>query len=122
MAGERLNLRQEGALWKAAMGYLGPVQLHQTVFDLLRTFGPEPVRSRRENLSQQWLGPDVIRTLKSAQAEAGIKVPAAGDQPDSVFTLACYSVYLAHELLHLLPTKRLPRELRGLRLEDDLGM
>lgn len=44
----RLNLSQEGLLWKVALAHLGASGLHQTVVDLLRGFGPKPTRSSME--------------------------------------------------------------------------
>lgn len=122
MPSKRLKTPQEGMLWKSALEYLGAQGLHETVVDLLRSFGPKPARSSREFLQQQWLGEDILRIIKSAQMAAGIDAPGPDDLPHRITILACYSDYLADQLLFLVPTDYLPRELRGRRIEDDMGV
>jgi hypothetical protein len=44
----RLNLSQEGLLWKTALAHLRASGLHQAVVDLLHGFGRKPSRSSIE--------------------------------------------------------------------------
>lgn len=118
----RLNLSQEGMLWKVALAHLGATGLHQAVVDLLHSFGPQPPRSSMEYLRRQWVGVDVLRVLEKAFAEAGTGMPSLDALPEHIALLSCHSQHLADGLLHFLPMKKLTSELRGYRLEHDLGM
>ena len=118
----RLNLSQEGMLWKVALAHLGATGLHQAVVDLLHSFGPQPPRSSLEYLRRQWVEVDVLRVLEKAFAEAGTGMPSRDALPEHIALLSCHSQHLADGLLHFLPLKKLTLELRGCRLEHDLGM
>lgn len=118
----RLNLSQEGMLWRIAFAHLGASGLHQTVVDLLQGFGPKPPRSSMEYLRREWVGEDVLHVLEKAFAEAGTGMPSLDALPEHIALLSCHSQHLADGLLHLLPLKKLTLELRGYRLEHDLGM
>ncbi|PQO98873.1 hypothetical protein C5612_27110 [Pseudomonas frederiksbergensis] len=119
---KRLNLSQEGLLWKVALAHLGASGLHQAVVDLLHGFGPKPSRSSMEYLRREWVGEDVLHVLEKAFAEAGTGIPSPDGLPEHIALLSCHSQHLADGLLHLLPLKTLTSELRGYRLEHDLGM
>lgn len=118
----RLNLSQEGLLWKVALAHLGASSLHQAVVDLLQGFGPKPPRSSMEYLRREWVGEEVLLVLERAFAEAGTGIPSSDGLPEHIALLSCHSQHLADGLLHLLPLKTLTSELRGYRLEHDLGM
>lgn len=118
----RLNLSQEGMLWEVALAHLGATGLHQAVVDLLKSFGPKPARGSMEYLRREWVGEDVLHVLKKALAEAGTGMPSRDKLPEHIALLACHSQHLADGLLHLMPLEHLTSELRGYRLELDLGM
>lgn len=121
-ARRRLNLSQEGVLWRIALAHLGTPGLHQKVVGLLQDFGPKPSRSPIENLRCEWMGEDVLYVLEKAFAEAGTGMPMLDTLPEHIALLSCHSQHLADGLLHFLPLKELTSELRGYRLEHDLGM
>lgn len=118
----RLNLSQEGMLWKVALAHLGVSGLHQAVVDLLQGFGPKPPRSSMEYLRREWVWEEVLIVLRSARSEAGIESPTADSLPEYVALLSCYSRHLADGLLQKLPVDKLPPVLKGFKLEHDLGM
>lgn len=118
----RLNLCQEGMLWKVALAHLGASGLHQTVVDLLHGFGPKPPRSSMEYLRREWVGEDVLHVLEKAFAEASTGMPSHDALPEHIALLSCHSQHLADGLLHFLPLTKLTSELRGYRLEHAIGM
>ena len=117
----RLNLSQEGVLRKIALAHLGASGLHQAVVDLFQGFGPKPPRTSMEYLRREWMGEDVLLVLEKAFAEAGTGMPLLDALPEHIALLSCHSQHLADGLLHFLPLKKLTSELRGYRLEHDLG-
>lgn len=121
-ARRRLNLSQEGMLWRIALAHLGSSGLHHKVVGLLQDFGSKPSRSPIENLRREWVGEDVLHVLEKAFAEADIRLPMVDTLPEHIALLSCHSQHLADGLLHFLPLKTLTSELRGYRLEHDLGM
>lgn len=118
----RLNLSQEGLLWKVALAHLGTSGLHQTVVDLLHGFGPKPTRSSTEYLRSEWVGVEVLHVLEKAFAEAGTGMRSLDAFPEHIALLSCHSQHLADGLLHLLPLEKLASELKGYRLEHVLGI
>jgi hypothetical protein len=54
MTSARLNICEEGLLWKAALEFLGPVRLYQTVVDLWVN-ATSPSRSTVEYLAQSYV-------------------------------------------------------------------
>lgn len=118
----RLNLSQEGMLWKVALAHLGATGLHQAVVDLLQSYGPKPERGSMEYLRREWVGEGVISVLEKAFAEADTGIPARDAIPEHIALLTCHSQHLADGLLHLMPLEHLTSELRGYRLELGLGM
>jgi hypothetical protein len=118
----RLDLTQEGRLWKAARSHLGAAALQQAVVDLLLSHGPLKARSKVEYLSREWLGYENLQLLKSALVEAGLALPGLDEPPEKVALLSCYSQHIAQGLLLLMPLDKLTRDLRGFRLEHHLGI
>lgn len=118
----RLDLEQESRLWEAASSHFGAAALQQTVVDLLRSYGPLKVRSKVEYLSREWLGDENLQLLKNALVAADLALPELDQFPDKIALLSCYSQHIAQGLLHLLPLRKLSRDLRGFRLEDALGI
>lgn len=117
----RLNLSQEGELWRIALAHLGESGLHKTVIELLNAFVPQFPCSSIEHLSREWVGEAVLHVLAKAFAEAGTGMSSL-ELPERLTLLSCHSQHLADGILHLLPLKTLTSELRGYRLEHDLGL
>ena len=59
----RLDLSQEGLLWKVALAHLSASGLHQALVDLLHGFGPKPKRSSMEYLQSEWVRVEVLYVL-----------------------------------------------------------
>lgn len=117
----RLNLSQEGVLWKTALAHLGASGLHQAVVDLLNGFGPIPTRSPMEYLRRDWVGEEVLYVLEKAFSQAGTGMPSLDALPEHIALLSRHSQHLADGLLQSLPLKKLTSDLRGYRLEGELG-
>lgn len=118
----RLNLAQEGKLWEVARSHLGAAALQQTVVDLLFSYGPLKARSKVEYLSREWLGDENVHLLKNALVEAGLALTDVDQPPEKVALSSCYSHHIAQGLLLLMPLGKLSRDLRGFRLEHELGI
>ena len=121
MTSTRLKMAQEGLLWKTALAHFGRKGLYDVVVDLWTKFQP-PVRATVEYLDSEHVGSDVLDILRAAQIAVGAVVP---NRPVESGRLAIYSVhaeYLAAEVLKIMPVGKLPRSLRGTRLERDLGL
>lgn len=103
----RLNLSQEGVLWKVALAHLEATGLHQAVLDLLQSLGPKPARGSMEYLRREWVGEGVISVLEKAFSEAGTGIPAWDAIPEHIALLTCHSQHLADGLLHLMPLEHL---------------
>jgi hypothetical protein len=118
----RLDLVQEGKLWEVARSHLGAAALQQAVVELLLSHGPLKARSKVEYLSRELLGDENVHLLKNALVEAGLAPPESDQLPETVALLSCYSQHIAHGLLLLMPLGKLSRDLRGFRLEHELGI
>jgi len=118
----RLDLAQESRLWELARSHLGAAALQQAVVDLLLSHGPLKVRSKVEYLSREWLSDENLQLLKNALVEADLALPHLDQPPEKVALLSCYSQHIAQGLLCLMPLRKLSRDLRGLRLEYELGI
>ncbi len=118
----RLDLAQEGRLWEVARSHLGAAALQQAIVELLLSYGPPKVRSKVEYLSREWLGDENLQLLKSALIEADLALPHLDQPPEKIALLSCYSQHIAQGLLLRMPLVELSRDLRGFRLEHDLGI
>lgn len=118
----RLDLAQEGRLWEVARSHIGAAALQQEVVGLLLSYGPPTVRSKVEYLSREWLGDENLQLLKNALVEADLALPDFDQPPEKVALLSCYSQHIAQGLLRLMPLRKLSRDLRGFRLEHELGI
>ena len=121
MTKSRMTMLQEALLWKTALGYLGPSNLYQTVVDLWRQAGV-PARPTVEYLTNDVVGDEVVIILRNAQAQVGAMVPGREVAPDTCVLYSRHAGELAGGLLRKLPVRELPLSLKGLRLENDLGM
>lgn len=118
----RLDLAQEGRLWEAARSHFGAAALQQAVLEILLCHGPLKVRSKVEYLSREWLGDENLLLLKNALLEAGLALPELDQPPEKVALLSCYSQHISQGLLRLLPLHKLSRDLRGFKLEYEIGI
>jgi hypothetical protein len=75
-----------------------------------------------EYLSREWLGDENLQLLKNALVEADLALPDFDQPPEKVALLSCYSHHIAQGLLLLMPMGKLSRDLRGFRLEHELGI
>jgi hypothetical protein len=114
-------MSQEALLWKIALEHFGPTDLLCTIVELWSLAGP-PARLTVEHLGDEVLGEEVMSILKIAQIQVGAIVP--GREANSAkITLYCrHASHLADGLLQRIPGAKLPRCLRGVRLEGALGM
>lgn len=121
MTSTRLKMAQEGLLWKTALAQHGVEGLYEMVLDVWQRARPL-TRTTVEYLDSEHVGSDVLDILRAAQIAVGAVVP---NRPVESGRLAIYSVhaeYLAAEVLKIMPVGKLPRSLRGTRLERDLGL
>lgn len=121
MASTRLNMCEEGLLWKAALGFLGPERLHQTVVDLWANANSRS-RSTIEYLGSDVVGNAVLDVLRVAQISAGAVVPNRQIEPERLAMYSAHAEYLADELLNIIPVENMPRSLRGFRLTRVMGL
>lgn len=121
MTSARLNMCEEGLLWKAALESLGPVRLYQTVVDLWVN-ATSPSRSTVEYLGSDVVGNVVLDVLRVAQISAGAVVPNRPSEPERLAMYSAHAEYLADELLNIIPVENMPRSLRGFRLTRVMGL
>ena len=121
MPRNRLTLAQEGLLWEIALNHYGPEQLVQIVVELWDTI-EFPQRTAVDHLSTATLSPQALNILKIAQARVGAFVPLRETVPGTVTLYSRHASDLADGLLVRLPVTQLTRELRGDRLDDDMGI
>lgn len=121
MTSARLNMCEEGLLWKAALEFLGPECLHQTVVDLL-VKASSPSRSTVEYLGSDVVGSAALDVLRVAQISAGAVVPNRPIEPDKLAMYSSHAEHLADELLNIIPVENMPRSLRGFRLTRVMGL
>lgn len=121
MTSARLNMCEEGLLWKAALEFLGPECLHQTVVDLL-VKASSPSRSTVEYLGSDVVGSAALDVLRVAQISAGAVVPNRPSEPERLAMYSAHAEYLTDELLNIIPVENMPRSLRGFRLTRVMGL
>lgn len=121
MTSSRMTMSQEALLWKTALGYLGSSDLYQEVVDLWRQ-AKVPARLTVEYLTSEMVGEEVVAILRNARVQAEAVVYGREAEPGRIALYTSHAGELADGLLERLPVRALPRSLRGLRLEDDLGM
>lgn len=83
MSGNRIDIRQEAAMWKAALDHFGRDKLYKMVVELWQKAGP-PARPTVEFIDEDEVGPELINLLKIAQVEVGGGVPFREDFPKRV--------------------------------------
>jgi hypothetical protein len=121
MTSTRLKMAQEGLLWKTALAHFGRKGLYEVVVDLWTKFQPS-ARATVECLDIDHAGIDVLNILRDAQATMGAVVPNRPADPGRLAIYSVHAEYLAAEVLKIMPVGKLPRSLRGTRLERDLGL
>ncbi|OII56783.1 hypothetical protein BIW19_04160 [Pseudomonas putida] len=121
MPSKRLSLSQESLLWDIALRHFGPEQLLQIVVEIWGAL-EFPQRTAVDHLSTATLNPKVLNIVSIAQARVGAFVPLREAMPGTVMLYSRHASDLADGLLARLPVTQLTRELRGDRLDDDLGM
>lgn len=121
MTSTRLKMSQEGLLWNTALIHLGPKRLHEVVLDLWTNAKPI-TRTTVEYLDSNDVGNNVLDILRVAQLTAGAVVLNRPSEPGRLAIYSGHAEYLAAEVLKIMPVGKLPRSLRGTRLETDLGM
>ena len=114
-------MAQEGLLWNTVLEHLGHKSLCETVVVLWTKFRP-PLRTTVEYLNSDHVGDNVLSILRAAQVTVGAVVPNRPAEPGRIAIYSAHAEYLADELLNIMPVEKLPRSLRGTRLEDDLGI
>lgn len=112
---------EEGLLWNAALEFLGPERLHQTVVDLWVNANSAS-RSTVEYLDSDVVGDAVLDVLRVAQISAGAVVPNRPSEPERLAMYSGHAEYLADELLNIIPVENMPRSLRGFRLTRVMGL
>lgn len=80
------------------------------------------MRSKVDYLSREWLGDENLQLLKNALVEADLALPHLDQPPKKIALLSCYSQHIAQGLLSLMPLRKLSRDLRGFRLEYEVGI
>ncbi|QDR68452.1 hypothetical protein FPB55_12760 [Pseudomonas sp. BJP69] len=121
MPRNRLTLAQEGLLWEIALNHFGPEQLLQIVVELWGAL-EFPQRTAVDHLSTATLSTHVLNILNIAQTRVGAFVPLRQAVSGTVTLYSRHASELADGLLARLPVTKLTRELRGDRLDDDMGM
>ncbi|POF88361.1 hypothetical protein [Pseudomonas putida] len=121
MPRNRLTLAQERLLWEIALNHFGPEQLLQIVVELWDAL-EFPQRTAVDHLSTATLSAQVLNILNIAQIRVGAFVPLRETVPGTVTMYSRHASDLADGLLARLPVMQLTRELRGNRLDDDMGM
>ena len=112
---------EEALLWKAALEFLGPEHLHQTVVDLWVNANFIS-RSTVEYLGNDVGGNAVLDVLRRAQISAGAVVPNRPIEPERLAMYSSHAQHLADELLNIIPVENMPRSLRGFRLTRVMGL
>lgn len=118
----RITVPREGMIWQAACSHLGQEALQALVTDLLINHGQRPRRNSLLYLRREWLGIEALEALQAALKATDLSWPAFDDMPNTVAILECYRWYLAIELLKALPVNLVPDELKGRRIELDMGL
>ncbi len=121
MPSKRLSLSQEGQLWELALQHYGPEQLLQIAIELWANLD-FPKRTTVDHLSNATLSPQVLNILSIAQARVSAFVPLRDAAPGTVTLYSRHASDLADGLLARLPVTQLTRQLRGDRLDDDIGV
>ncbi|WP_217191257.1 hypothetical protein [Pseudomonas shirazica] len=121
MSGNRIDIRQEAALWKAALDHFGRDELYKMVVELWQKAGP-PARPTVEFIDEDEVGPELINLLKIAQVEVGGGVPFREDFPKRVTLYSRHAQHLVDGLLEKMPAIELTRTMRAARLINQLGM
>ncbi|OYT80901.1 hypothetical protein AOA57_01230 [Pseudomonas sp. 2588-5] len=121
MARARLDMAQEGQLWKMALEHLGSDGLLQVVVDMWSRAAPPP-KPVVEHLTTDKLSLEVLNILKIAQELVGAFVPGQTPVPGIVTLYARHASDLADGLITRLPKEKLSRAWRGSCLEIDLGI
>lgn len=121
MTSTRLNMSQEGLLWKTALQHHGPAGLQHIVVEL---WPKAELRARAtvEYLESLHIGDDVLNILRIAQASVGAVVPYRPLEPGRIAIYSAHAEHLADKLLKAMAVEKLPPTLKGARLEVDLGM
>ncbi len=121
MTRARLDMAQEGQLWKMALEHLGSDGLLQVVVDMWSRAAPPP-RPVVEHLTTDKVGPEVLNILKIAQELVGAFVPGQTPVSGIVTLYARHASDLADGLITRMPKEQLSRAWRGSCLEIDLGI
>ena len=121
MTRARLDMAQEGQLWKMALEHLGSDGLLQVVVDMWSHAAPPP-KPVVEYLSTKQVSQEILNILKIAQERVGAFVPDRTPVPDTVMLYSRHASDLADGLITRLPKVQLSRAWRGFCLEIDLGI
>jgi hypothetical protein len=121
MTSTRLNMSQEGQLWKIALKQFGSIGLNDFVVKQWAKAG-SPGRATVEYLDIEFVGKDVLSILRIAQMAVGAVVPGRPVEPGRIAHYSAHAKHLADELMKIMPVGKLSRSLRGNRLETDLGI
>jgi hypothetical protein len=121
MTNARLKMSHEGVLWKTALRHLGAAQLRQVVVGLWLEAGP-PARATVEYLDASHVSSDVLNILRDVQTQVGALVPYRPVECGRISIYCAHAEHLAYGILKILPVGILPPQLKGARLESDLGM
>lgn len=121
MSGNRIDISQEGLLWRAALDHFEQSELYQVVVELWQGAGP-PARPTVEYLHEHDVGPEVINLLKIAQEEADGVVPFRGDSSNRVTLYSRHAQHLVDGLLEKMPATKLTQTMRAARLSNQLGI
>lgn len=121
MTSARLKMSQGGLLWKIALKHLGAIGPNEFVVAQWAKEGT-PVRATVEYLDSELVGEDVLSILRTAQVSVGAVVPHRPTEPRRIAIYSAHAEHLASRVLRIVPVGKLPRRLRGTRLETDLGV
>ena len=117
----RLSMLQEGQLWDIALEHFGIEELLQIVVDRWSTLEP-PSRPTVDHLCAPAFSQNGLNLMRIAKNQVGVSAPDRETVPETVFMYSRHASDLAEGLLALLPKAVLPQDLKGIRLEDELGI